>query len=234
MKTQIALVVIPEEAEKLIPILRAITTPLVHLILYAAPVTKRMLHFNRLDYYALPSLPAEWKPPSWLPFELGILAGRLYFGYSEYSLLLDRLHVKLEENEPGDEIAEYDGNNGKKQLTTAQTPQSKNNLMFLQEWLSLRRQGQDISHTPMGYVCQSWKLRSDHPFFSTEEPAVEEASGAVTNGHLFHPEYDSASHSDHEEYYDYIDEGEDDVGLLDVDGDEEAEEYRDGGISLTS
>jgi hypothetical protein len=152
MKTDTALVIIPEEAEVLIPIIRSMETACVHLILYAAPFTKRMLQFNRLNFYAIPCLPEGWDAPLWLRFEIGILAGRLYFELDEYEDLLERLHVQPE------------GNPQASKDTT---------LLFVQEWLALRRHGQDISHTPMGYVCQGWRIRHDHPFFSTTHKADE-------------------------------------------------------------
>ncbi|OOO05665.1 Ankyrin repeat-containing domain-containing protein [Aspergillus oryzae] len=60
------------------------------------PFTKRMLQFDRLDYCALPSLPKGWSPPPWLPFELGILAVRLYFNFSDYEFLLEQLRLDSE------------------------------------------------------------------------------------------------------------------------------------------
>ncbi|KAL3452963.1 hypothetical protein BJX65DRAFT_302864 [Aspergillus insuetus] len=90
--TEIAVVIIPEEAEALIPVMRGRPSPDTHLIMYSAPWTKAMLHFNSLNYYALPSLPDVWRPPSWLPFEIGILGGRLYFEFSEYEDIFARLY----------------------------------------------------------------------------------------------------------------------------------------------
>lgn len=173
------LAIIPEEAEELIPILRGIPEPFVHLILYAAPVTRRMLHFNRLNYYSLPSLPAGWTAPSWLAFEIGILAGRLYFEFSEYATLLDHL-------------------------------QSKNTkigtlLDFVQEWLALRRPGQDIAYTAMGCLCQGLPLREDHPFFSTRK--IGEKTGDLHRDLFPSTPYDVQS--DEEDYYD--DGGEEDM-----------------------
>lgn len=43
-----------------------------------------MLHFNKLDYFAVPNLPPEWEAPTGLTVELGFFAGRLYFEYKEY------------------------------------------------------------------------------------------------------------------------------------------------------
>jgi len=33
--------------------------------------------------------------------------------------------------------------------------------MFMQEWLAVCRKGQDVSHTPMGYLCRGRKLEMD-------------------------------------------------------------------------
>ncbi|RAL03896.1 uncharacterized protein BO80DRAFT_487696 [Aspergillus ibericus CBS 121593] len=157
---QFAIVVIPEEAEALIPILRATAAQATYLITYAAPVTKAMLHFDNLDYYTIPALPSRSLLPVWLSFELGIFAGRLYFEYSEYVRIRERV-----------------------------LPES---MSFLQEWLALRRQGQDISHTPMGYVCQRRTLRKDHPFFSESK----------TQKHMLRPLGQTSTSAEEEEYYD--------------------------------
>jgi hypothetical protein len=154
------LIIIPEEAELVIPIIRKLVDSPTRLLLYAPPFTKRMLHFNRLDFFSLPKLPAGWSPPQWLPFEVGILAGRLYFDFAEYENLLHRIHA-------GAGIACKD---------TSHSSETTAVFGFLQEWLSLRRPGQDISHTPMGYICQGLKLRDDHPFFSVATRAVEAAN----------------------------------------------------------
>lgn len=62
--SQNALLVSPEEANELIPLLRGRKAcgadVNVYLISYSAPVTRRMLHFNKLDYYATPPLPADF------------------------------------------------------------------------------------------------------------------------------------------------------------------------------
>ncbi|EAW10826.1 uncharacterized protein ACLA_053000 [Aspergillus clavatus NRRL 1] len=180
MTSSTALVIIPEEAEAIIPVLRTLENPSVHLILYAAPFTRRMLQFNRLRFYAIPELPKDWHPPSWLSFELGILAGRLYFEFEEYQDIMDRLQLDAK-----------DGSNGESSGSLCLGNRlDKKHLQFLQEWLTLRRHGQDISHTPMGYVCQGWRLRDDHPFFSTQEgerrnatelfPRASQANGTIS------------------------------------------------------
>lgn len=93
MRADVALVIISEEAELVIPILRKHADPPTHLLLYAAPFTKRILHFNRLNYYSLPRLPTGWYPPSWLLFEIGVLAGRLYFTFAKCQYLRRRFHA---------------------------------------------------------------------------------------------------------------------------------------------
>jgi hypothetical protein len=90
-----ALIVSPEEANALIPILRTKihekANTKAHLIVYAAPVTRRMLQFNRLDFHTTPPLPDGYQLPVWLRVELGIFSGRLYFEWDEYYELLGYL-----------------------------------------------------------------------------------------------------------------------------------------------
>lgn len=99
-----ALVVSPEEADALLQYLRRIPSNSTsagptHLIVYSAPVTRRMLHFNDLDYHATPPLPKNANAPTWLKIELGILSGRLYFAWSEYQDLLSTFGVKKTVNQ---------------------------------------------------------------------------------------------------------------------------------------
>ena len=82
---QAAMIIIPEEAERLIPVLRKRNRCCMHFLTYIAPVTRKMLHFNDPTYQAIPPLPDGWKAPTWLTIELGILGGRLYFEFEEYA-----------------------------------------------------------------------------------------------------------------------------------------------------
>lgn len=170
-----ALVIIPEEAELLIPFHQKGKYLHTHLLTYAAPVTRGMLHFSNLDFYSIPPLPTNWKAPSWLTVELGILAGRVYFDYSEYGPICQYLGftnsmteiaaniVESEETskEPKDNI---DIDNVSQASNLSFTPKP---LSFLQEWLALRRKGQEFSNTPMGYICQGKTLNERSPFFSS-------------------------------------------------------------------
>jgi hypothetical protein len=65
----------------------------VHLLVYAAPVTQRMLHFSQLDYHATPPLPTAFEAPTWLRTELGIISGRLYLEWDGYYTLLEYLSL---------------------------------------------------------------------------------------------------------------------------------------------
>ncbi|EWY80052.1 hypothetical protein FOYG_16845 [Fusarium oxysporum NRRL 32931] len=160
-ETETAVIVIPEEAELLLPILCNESTAVVSLLTYAAPVTKSMWRFNTLTYFTLPTPTKTRQFPSWLMIEIGVLAGRLYFDYSEYAFLMTWLGADREAESPGanldDSSQAVSGVHG---LIIDQP------LKFLQEWLTYRRQTQDIMHTPMGYICQRKKLDSQHPFFT--------------------------------------------------------------------
>ena len=110
-----ALIINPEEAELIIRFLFGSKMPPTYLLTYAAPVTRNMLHFNALHYYAIPELPRGWRAPSWLMIELGIFAGRLYFEYEEYGDLhtfLGLHEVITNLTETTDDTAELDGTEG--------------------------------------------------------------------------------------------------------------------------
>lgn len=146
-KTEIAMIIIPEEAEKLLQIVRSTPSSPTHMLTYAAPITRKMIHFNNLNYYSTPALTATWKAPGWLSAELGIFAGRTYFAYTEYA-----------------ELCKVLGNSDAKGESDKFT---KKPLSFLQEWIAVRRKEQDFTHTPMGHVCNSFSpfsnsLRLDH------------------------------------------------------------------------
>ncbi|KAK6334542.1 hypothetical protein TWF730_003756 [Orbilia blumenaviensis] len=153
--TNIGIIVTPEEAEYLIPHVNARSresreSP-VHLITYAAPITRKMAQFDSLRFLSIPPLPVEWNPPAKLLVELGIVAGRLYFAYEHAADLKDYLDL---------------ANNGLEESLMAEAVVFTGRpLSFLQEWLTLKRKGQDFLHTPMGYLCQSKALLPSHPFF---------------------------------------------------------------------
>ncbi|KAI9833796.1 MAG: hypothetical protein M1819_003531 [Sarea resinae] len=180
-----AVVIIPEEAELIIPLLRGNKTPTTHLLTYSAPVTRKMLHFNRLDYYAMPSTPVGWRAPTWLTIELGIFAGRLYFEYFEYDDM--RRYLGLH---PGDTAtaslerieSEENAEKGVKDTDTRAGPVrsfTDKPLTFLHDWLTIRRKGQDFLHTPMGYICQGKSLIESHPFFTRSSSSHAKGAKAV-------------------------------------------------------
>ncbi|PQE15352.1 p-loop containing nucleoside triphosphate hydrolase protein [Rutstroemia sp. NJR-2017a WRK4] len=146
-----------------------------HPITYTAPVTKNILHFDRLLYYALPSLSVGYTVPDWLSIELGISSGRLYFNFAEFVPLMKYLHFtnKTDAGSPqGNSI--YIG------ILT------KNPINFLLDWLSLRCKGQSIIHTPIGYIYQEQPLYKDHLFFITRgedaEKTVSSSMGRRIDG----------------------------------------------------
>ena len=161
--------------------LRSAKSVRTYLLTYAAPVTRKMLHFNNLQYYSIPDLPSAWQAPSWLPLELGLFAGRLYFEFDEYQGLQNTLGLRNSAVEPADEAGHPVGLDGAGVVDGAddchsaaievQRPPSSESftakpLAFLQEWLAVRRRGQDFAHTPMGHICQGKPLASSHPFFT--------------------------------------------------------------------
>lgn len=162
--TATALVVIPEEAELLISMLRnQDSPPRVWLLSYSAPVTRSMCKFNALKYLTIPDMPKNITLPSWLVIEIGVLGGRLYFEWPEYQGILTWLGVAKEKRGPAGLGIRH--------------PRK-----FLLEWLTHCRQTHDVTHTPMGYICNKRPLKNSHSFFQSADgpPAVGDAPvGAV-------------------------------------------------------
>ena len=180
-----AMVIIPEEVELVIPLIREVKENFTHLITYAAPVTRKMLQFNSLGYYAIPAMPTGWEPPAWLTIELGIIAGRLYFAFEEYCDL--RMYLGFREQvanpreKPEDTInstelqradrrADDTSDDEDTQVSTREVLSfTSKPLAFIQDWLAVRRKDQDFKHTPMGYICPDKRLTADHPFYTRVE-----------------------------------------------------------------
>ncbi|KAI8716467.1 hypothetical protein NCS52_00940700 [Fusarium sp. LHS14.1] len=166
-RSDTALIIIPEEAELLLPTLRELEKPRARLISYAAPVAKSMQMFNTLKYLTIPA--KEFSVPAWLPIEVGVFAGRLYFDYHEYESLLSWLGIG--------------------EVTDSQVPVSRGfwirqPLKFLLEWMTHRRQTADILHTPMGYVCQGRALHDTHAFFSSTTKLRDDGDVSSALGRL--------------------------------------------------
>ena len=86
----VALIISPYEAENLFDDICA--SEHVHLIMYAPPVTRKMLCFDTMDFYTVPALPHGWSAPKWLVRALGLFAGRLYFTFAEYDGMAEYLN----------------------------------------------------------------------------------------------------------------------------------------------
>ncbi|KAJ5365940.1 hypothetical protein N7517_008826 [Penicillium concentricum] len=95
----------------------------------------------------------------------------LYLAFAECQYSQRRIHASAGRPSEGD------------RLLTSNAIEVETMLSFLQEWLNLRRPGQDIFHTPMGYICQGLTLRGDHTFFSSP---VGAEIGANVNGDMFY------------------------------------------------
>ncbi|KAI1287738.1 hypothetical protein F5Y03DRAFT_401935 [Xylaria venustula] len=138
-QTETALVIIPEEAEHLLAYLRSRRgKPRVHLITYAAAVTKAMVQFNHLDFYAYPELPTGFHIPKQIKVELGILAGRLYVDKDEWKAVAE--YIMGTANDPNKIVA--------------------NPAAFVLEWLTARRKTVNVLRTPMGYICTGREMES--------------------------------------------------------------------------
>ena len=170
-----ALIISPWEAEQLLPVIRGSQSACTHLVVYSAPVTRKMLHFDDLHFYSVPALPPNWQAPSWLVHDLGIFSGRLYFRFEEYGTLCDYLGLDSQphattfvKDGPAKELLHFEEKNETKDAPSdpkkRQAPFTDRPLMFMQEWLTVRRKGQDFALTPMGHICQGKRLAEDGSF----------------------------------------------------------------------
>lgn len=217
--SETGLLIIPEEVELLIPLLRlAGRTTHTHLITYAAPVTKNMAYFNSLKYFNVPSLPEDYEFPKWFRIELGLFAGRLYASYDECLEIAEYLKALGTDLYAEEEAAGSGGSQG-----SAVSTFSNNPIAFLLEWLALRRQVQDILQTPMGYICKGSRLHPDHPFFKA--PSVEKPRLATEQSYTSSTT-DASSDSDDEHEY----EDEDDDEHIGDESSETAEEPEYGDV----
>ena len=232
---QVAVIVIPEEAEALLAILDGSANSKVNLMCFAAPITRKMLHFNNFKFFSTPSLPKSWQAPMWLRVEVGILSGKLYFEYEEYAGIkaflgvekqTDMLRESIVETESTLEVQEDEAKDGAENgglsdiianitleaVTSSKQAKkhgsfTKEPLMFLQEWISLRRNGQDFSQTPMGYVCQGKPLYASHPFFAHQ--TIDSQSG----GNIQKNQKYEVTEADHDEDEGDASDGDDHFGI---------------------
>lgn len=164
--TDTALIVSEFEADAVLPLIRDQRPASTYLITYAAPVTRAMLPFDTLRLYTVPRLPTDWRAPTWLVRDLGIFAGRLYFDFDDQSHAVyqalglpppasktEDLRVELTEMDLWHKLPFGDG-----QQVTTQEPFSKNPLLFMQEWLAIRRKGQDFSQSMIGDLIRGRRL----------------------------------------------------------------------------
>lgn len=136
-----------------------------------------MLPIGSLNFYAIPTLPADHTVPEDLVTEIGIFAGRLYMEYDEVNSLLGYVdRAKIHENS-----------------CTSIT----RTLDFLFEWTARRRKVQDFAHTPMGYICSGRVLERDHPFFGIS--AKERRSIAVLQRSVSNMSLDGVGEMDGDE-----------------------------------
>lgn len=144
------LAISPYEAERLLPLLKG--QKRVYMIQYAAPVSRQTLHFDRMQFRSIPTLPRAWQPPTWLVRAVGLFAGRTFFSWKEANAMCAFLDLpKASDAEDADTAASV-------------KPLMKKPLRVVHKWTMLRH-GADFSYSPMGYLCSERVLKKDHAFF---------------------------------------------------------------------
>ncbi|KAF2837133.1 hypothetical protein M501DRAFT_986928 [Patellaria atrata CBS 101060] len=122
-------IIIPEEAEFLIPVIRLMRDLKVHLIAYASPVIKSMLHFNRLSYYVLPALPKNRQCPHGSLPNLEYL--RAVYTWNFQNVLVKKCLT----------LAGASDSNAAQDAAAPFGISMKNPSRFMLEWLSVPRKG---------------------------------------------------------------------------------------------
>ena len=161
-----ALIISDFEADAVVPLIRDRIPASTYLITYAAPATRAMLAFDTLRLYTVPRLPTHWRAPAWLVRDLGIFAGRLYFDLNDQSHAVYQalglpppasanvdLPVELTEMDLWHELPF-----GEPQQESKEGPFCENPLLFMQEWLAIRRKGQDFSQSMVGQLIRGGRL----------------------------------------------------------------------------
>lgn len=174
--TDTALIVSDFEADSIIPLIRDRDPASTHLITYAAPVTRSMLVFDTLNLYTVPSLPANWRAPTWLVRDLGIFAGRLYFDFKDQARAVYQSlglppppPASINDNDPFNKPSETDlwhelpfddGDDSREDVHVKGEDPSfcRDPLLFMQEWLAVRRKGQDFSQSMVGQLVRGRRL----------------------------------------------------------------------------
>ena len=178
MVTSTALIVSDYEANALIPALRDANPPVVHLICYAAPIAKSMVPiFDNLDFFSIPQLPCGWRAPAWLVCDLGIFAGRTYFDYDgQYGSVCEALGLPLPITGTMNLLGEMPFSIREDEFANTKAF-SPSPLLFMQDWLAVRRKGQDFSQTMMGEICRGMrvdKVKAVEEVREEEEPVEHE------------------------------------------------------------
>ena len=94
--------------------------------------------------------------------DLGIFAGRLYFDFDEqYGATCATMGLSsLDKNA----------------AAWTSEPFSMSPLLFMQEWLAIRRRGQDFSQTMMGQMCRGRKLEREDALVDSENVIYDSAT----------------------------------------------------------
>ena len=220
-----AVIITPEEAEAILHMEAGLGKNAIHVLLYAAPATRRMMQFNSLDFWAFPSLPRGWNAPAWLKIEVGIFAGRLYFEWCEYGDLCRFLGLTAtretlrasrhsDENERSTQANTSDPSSPQPDTSLPKHRLLASNIeAFLNQWLTNRRKGQEVAHTPMGYVAQGKPLDSTHPFFRDSSSTSSQGTTQMLPFSLTAEEDDSGNHNEigYDEIHYEVGDSEDDV-----------------------
>jgi len=189
--TEIALICSDFEADAVLQLVRDKIPPCIYLVVYAAPITRTMVVFDTLNFYSIPSLPDVWSAPSWLVRDLGIFAGRLYFDYKgQCRMMCEALGLPIPTSTISAPSTALAGIDLWGELPYDEEPQEEKRpepfstvpLEFMQEWLAIRRRGQDFSQTMMGDLCRGRRLDGEEPVLIDDDGSEGSSESMMIEG----------------------------------------------------
>ena len=161
VKRSIVIVISPNEANELLPIIRKSGNVRLHI--YSPRVTASMRSFSDLTFYTVPDSPGKkWKAGANLRTELDLFAGQLYFDseveYRRMCILL-ALHMA----HPGAKRIDVDGFVRRAYRTNwfRRSPLTASAITTFKKLTALRRKGMGFGGTDLGRVLDARPLTSE-------------------------------------------------------------------------
>lgn len=174
-QTTSLLIISSHEANSLLPQIKASKNVRLHT--YAPRISKKMAHFNHMDFYTLNAKPDDQPPSAESIRDLELFAGSLYYDtQAEYESICHFLGIVTASTRPPNRPIHSDGFLDTEIREEVRWPENcpfdRSPLPFIKQLVMLRIHGQAFEHSHMGALFSGRALRED----AFED--VEEEQGA--------------------------------------------------------